>query len=362
MFDTIAEPLLIQGVRSRAEREALVAEILAQVGLTPPETFMFRYPHALSGGQRQRVAIARAMVIRPRFVVADEPTSMLDVSLRAGVMDLLLGLRQELGVGYLYITHDLAVARYMCDRLAVMHLGKIVEVGPTEEVLQNPLHPYTQPLIAAVPVPDPTYKREPPEIKGDVVAPINPSPQCQFLPRCPKSREICQRSPHPPLVDRQGHGVVCYPGVNMAERYRVGDLVWARVLEILPNGALLYLDGETQGFLHLSEIAEEPVNRVEERLQEGMEVLVKVIGYDRLGRPTVSLRRVTELDREMAEFHREAVEFRALLSQRVVSLPEPQRSEERLEWRLGRWLAEAEAALSNIRRRRNERLSRALGE
>ncbi|MFN3346442.1 MAG: S1 RNA-binding domain-containing protein [Candidatus Bipolaricaulaceae bacterium] len=148
----------------------------------------------------------------------------------------------------------------------------------------------------------------------------------------------------------------------MAERYRVGDLVWGKVLEILPNGALLYLDEETQGFLHLSEIADEPVNRVEEWLQEGAELLVKVIGYDRLGRPTVSLRRVTDLDREVAEFHREAVEFRTMLSQRVVNVVEPQRTEERLEWRLSRWLAEAEAALSTIRRRRNERLSRALGE
>lgn len=148
----------------------------------------------------------------------------------------------------------------------------------------------------------------------------------------------------------------------MAERYRVGDLTWGKVLEILPNGAVLYLDEETQGFLHLSEIADEPVNRVEDRLQEGDQLLVKVIGYDRLGRPTVSLRRVTEMDREMAEFHREAVEFRALLSQRVVSVPEPQRTEERLEWRLSRWLAEAEAALSALRRRRNERLSRALGD
>ncbi|MFN3346441.1 MAG: ABC transporter ATP-binding protein [Candidatus Bipolaricaulaceae bacterium] len=210
VFDTIAEPLLIQGVGSLAEREAMVAEILAQVGLTPPETFMFRYPHELSGGQRQRVAIARAMVIRPKFVVADEPTSMLDVSIRAGVMDLLLGLRQELGVSYLYITHDLAVARYLCDRLAIMYLGKIVEMGPTEEVLQNPKHPYTQALIAAVPVPDPTYKREPPEIKGDVVAAINPPPQCRFLPRCPKAQDVCRTSPHPPLVASGDHGVACY--------------------------------------------------------------------------------------------------------------------------------------------------------
>jgi peptide/nickel transport system ATP-binding protein len=211
IFDTVAEPLMIHGVRSLSEREALVAEILAQVGLTPPETFMFRYPHELSGGQRQRVAIARAMVIRPKFVVADEPTSMLDVSIRAGIMDLLLNLRAELGISYLYITHDLAVARYMCDRLAVMYLGKIVELGPTEEVIQNPLHPYTQALLAAVPVPDPTYKREPPNIKGDVAAPINPPPECRFLPRCPKAQEICAHSPHPPLEDAGGgHFVACY--------------------------------------------------------------------------------------------------------------------------------------------------------
>ncbi len=210
VFDTVAEPLLLHGVRSLAEREALVGEILAQVGLTPPETFMFRYPHELSGGQRQRVAIARAMVIRPKFVVADEPTSMLDVSIRAGVMDLLLGLRQGLRVSYLYITHDLAVARYMCDRLAIMYLGKIVEIGPTEEVLHNPKHPYTQALIAAVPVPDPTYKREPPEIKGDVGAPISPPPHCRFLPRCPRAQDICRTSLHPPLAGPQDHWVACY--------------------------------------------------------------------------------------------------------------------------------------------------------
>lgn len=211
IFDTVAEPLMIHGVRSLVEREAQVSEILAQVGLIPPETFMFRYPHELSGGQRQRVAIARAMIIRPSFVVADEPTSMLDVSIRAGVMDLLLSLRRDFGVSYLYITHDLAVARYMCERLAVMYLGKIVELGPTEEVIQSPRHPYTQALLAAVPIPDPTYKREPPKIKGDVVAPINPPPQCRFLPRCPEAQEVCARSPHPPLVDiGGGHLVSCY--------------------------------------------------------------------------------------------------------------------------------------------------------
>lgn len=211
ILDTIAEPLAIQKIGRVTEREERVAEILARVGLTPPETFMFRYPHELSGGQRQRVAIARAMVINPRFVVADEPTSMLDVSIRAGVMELLMEFRESLGVSYLYITHDLAVARYMCDRLAVMYLGKVVELGPTEEVLQSPLHPYTRALIAAVPIPDPTYKREPVEIKGDVTAPIDPPPRCRFYPRCPIGDSTCESSDHPPLEEKgPGHFVACY--------------------------------------------------------------------------------------------------------------------------------------------------------
>ena len=211
VYDTVAEPLGLQGLRSLAEREATVAEILSAVGLTPPETFMFRFPHELSGGQRQRVAIARAMVIRPQFVVADEPTSMLDVSIRAGVMDLLVALRRELGVSYLYITHDLAVARYMCDRMAVMYLGKIVEQGPVEEVLRNPVHPYTRALISAVPVPDPTVRRDPPDIRGDVAAPIDPPPHCRFLPRCPKSGSVCERNNHPDLEEvLPGHLVACY--------------------------------------------------------------------------------------------------------------------------------------------------------
>jgi len=211
IFDIVAEPLAVQGVRSLKEREERVAEILSQVGITPPETFMFRYPHELSGGQRQRVAIARAMVVGPQFVAADEPTSMLDVSIRAGVMKLLLELKDTLGVSYLYVTHDLAVARYMCDRMAVMYLGKIVELGPTEEVIQNPLHPYTRALIAAVPVPDPTYHREPVEIKGDIAAPIDPPPNCRFYPRCPLGDSACESSPHPDLREvSPGHFVACH--------------------------------------------------------------------------------------------------------------------------------------------------------
>lgn len=144
----------------------------------------------------------------------------------------------------------------------------------------------------------------------------------------------------------------------MSDKIRVGELLWGKVLEILPNGAMVALDEETQGFLHMAEIAEDPVNRVEGALQEGQEVLVKVIGYDRSGRPSLSLRRVTSQDREAAEFHREALEFRSLLSgQAVAQVQQGDRPEERLEWRLERWLAEAEASLASLRKRRSERLS-----
>ena len=211
VFDTVAEPLAVQKIGSVAEREERVAELLDKVGLTPAATFMFRYPHELSGGQRQRVAIARALVLDPKFVVADEPTSMLDVSIRISIMDLMLTLAQDAGVSYLYITHDLAVARYMCDRIAVMYLGKIVELAPTEELLSNPQHPYTKALLAAVPVPDPSYQKQEPDIKGGISRAINPPPQCRFLPRCPMANETCESSDHPDLLDRgDGHMVACH--------------------------------------------------------------------------------------------------------------------------------------------------------
>jgi peptide/nickel transport system ATP-binding protein len=159
IFDTVAEPLQVQRIGNVIEREERVAEMLALVGLTPPSAFLFRYPHELSGGQRQRVAIARALVIEPSFVVADEPTSMLDVSIRTSIMKLMQDLAERLGITYLYITHDLAVARYMSERLAVMCEGKIVEMGATEEVLRSPRHDYTRALLAAVPIPDPRAQR-----------------------------------------------------------------------------------------------------------------------------------------------------------------------------------------------------------
>jgi peptide/nickel transport system ATP-binding protein len=172
---------------------------------------MFRFPHELSGGQRQRIAIARALVIEPAFVIADEPTSMLDVSIRTSIMKLMQDLAERLGVTYLYITHDLAVARYMSTRLAVMYLGKIVEIGDTEEVLRYPQHPYTKALLSAVPIPDPAWKRAPVDIKGGISKPIDPQPRCRFYDRCPLAAQVCADNDHPPLEDKgTEHYVACY--------------------------------------------------------------------------------------------------------------------------------------------------------
>ena len=165
--DIILEPLNIHNIGDLDEREEAVAEILQTVGLTPPEIYMPRYPHELSGGQIQRVSIARTLIMKPKFVVCDEPTSMLDVSIRISIMDLMLNLAKDLEVSYLYITHDLAVARYMCNRIAVMFNGKIVEIAETEELLNNPVHPYTKRLISSIPVPDPTYDRKVYDINFD---------------------------------------------------------------------------------------------------------------------------------------------------------------------------------------------------
>ena len=211
IYDTVAEPLVVQNIGTLIEREERVAEMLALVGLTPPSSFMFRFPHELSGGQRQRVAIARALVVQPTFIVADEPTSMLDVSIRTGIMHLMLDLGQRMNVTYLYITHDLAVARYMCNRIAVMYLGKIVELAEAEELLQHPQHPYTQALLASVPVPDPKLKREQANIKGGIPTPIDPPAYCRFYERCPLAAELCRVNEHPPLEERgSGHWVACY--------------------------------------------------------------------------------------------------------------------------------------------------------
>ena len=211
IFDTVAEPLKVQKMGGPLERLELVSGMLGLVGLTPPATFLFRFPHELSGGQRQRVAVARALVVNPSFVVADEPTSMLDVSIRTGIMRLMEDLAGRLGISYLYITHDLAVARYMCSRIAVMYLGKIVETGETEEILRNPVHPYTKALLSAVPVPDPGVTRAPVDIEGSVSVPVDPPPRCRFYDRCPIANDFCRDNDHPPLEDKGGGRLAaCY--------------------------------------------------------------------------------------------------------------------------------------------------------
>jgi len=201
IYDILAEPLEIQEASKSAE-ETLdrVVHILEEMDLVPPEQFLFRFPHEVSGGQRQRVAIARAFIINPEFVVADEPISMLDASIRTEVMKLMLEMVKKAKVTFLFITHDVALTRYMCDRIAVMYLGKIVEIGPIEELIQKPAHPYMEALIAAVPVPDPTARRTEVVIKGEVASPVNPPPGCRFHPRCPYAMEKCKKEP-PQLVE-----------------------------------------------------------------------------------------------------------------------------------------------------------------
>jgi oligopeptide/dipeptide ABC transporter ATP-binding protein len=186
---TVEEPLRRHSALGPAERRARVAEVLGQVGLGPE--LAGRYPHELSGGQRQRVNIARAIATRPRVVVLDEPTSALDVSLRARAILLLRELRATLGMTYLFISHDLATVKYLADRVAVMYLGVIVEEGPTREVFAGPLHPYTQALLSAVPVPDPDARRQRLVLAGEVPSPIDIPPGCRLRGRCPLAQPIC---------------------------------------------------------------------------------------------------------------------------------------------------------------------------
>lgn len=196
IFKTIAEPLIIHGLKDKKEIERLVIEALETAELRPADQFMHRFPHELSGGQRQRVAIARGIVINPQVLVADEPVSMLDVSIRAGILNLLRRLRKDMGLTMLYISHDLSTIKYLCDNIAIMYLGKILEYGPVHEVIDNPQHPYTKALLSAVPVPDPDFVRNRIEIDGEVADQINLPIGCRFAPRCPFATEACLSCDH----------------------------------------------------------------------------------------------------------------------------------------------------------------------
>ena len=208
--DAIGHPLEIYGLATQEEKNEAVMEVLSKVGLTPPEQFINLYPLHLSGGQRQRVALARSVILKPEFMVADEPVSMIDASLRTTIIDLLLSFRNELGLTYLFVTHDLAVAKYISDRIAIMYLGKIVEIGTKGEIFSTPLHPYTQVLLSAIPVPDPERKRRTAELKGEVPSAINVPAGCRFHPRCPFAEKECAEEEVELLQVTSTHSVACH--------------------------------------------------------------------------------------------------------------------------------------------------------
>lgn len=208
----VSEPLQIHNMYpNKKERQQYVEQLMERVGLNP--YFINRYPHEFSGGQRQRIGIARALALQPSFIVADEPISALDVSIQAQVVNLMEELQEEFGLTYLFIAHDLSMVRHICDRVAVMYLGKMVELGPVDDVYDNPQHPYTQALLSAVPVPDPMVEenRQRIIIGGDLPSPANPPTGCNFNTRCPVAFDLCYGEPDPPLVEvRPNHYVACH--------------------------------------------------------------------------------------------------------------------------------------------------------
>jgi oligopeptide/dipeptide ABC transporter ATP-binding protein len=206
--ESIAEGLLVHGMRDSKERNRMVQEVLQKVGLNPYHAR--RYPHEFSGGQRQRIGIARALILRPRFIVADEPVSALDVSIQSQVLNLMRDLQHEFGLTYLFIAHNLSVVEHISDRVGVMYLGKLVELANRRDFFSNPMHPYSQALMSAIPIPDPRLKRERIILSGDVPSPINPPPGCRFHTRCPIVADICREVDPEFREVRPDHFVACH--------------------------------------------------------------------------------------------------------------------------------------------------------
>jgi peptide/nickel transport system ATP-binding protein/oligopeptide transport system ATP-binding protein len=206
--DIIGEGLVVHNIGSAADREVAVREIMSLVGLRAQ--YARRYPHEFSGGQRQRIGIARALILHPKFVICDEPVSALDVSIQSQILNLLRDLQGQFGLTYLFIAHNLAVVKYISDRIGVMYLGKLVELATTDEIFNHPLHPYTQALLSAIPEPDPTLRRQRVILKGDVPSPINPPSGCRFHTRCPIAMDICHKV-EPEFRDMGSeHKVACH--------------------------------------------------------------------------------------------------------------------------------------------------------
>ena len=207
---SVMQGLLIHYPEKADQHRDMVVSIFEKVGLTPANFYFNKYPHQISGGQRQRVVIARALITRPDLVLADEPVAMADVSVRALLLDLMVQLKKEFNLTYLFITHDLATAKYICDRIGILYLGKLAEVATVQEVYQKPLHPYTKALLAAVPVPNPRKRRTEPMPEGEIPNPINPPSGCRFHPRCPIARPDCSVI-EPKLEELEpGHFVACH--------------------------------------------------------------------------------------------------------------------------------------------------------
>ena len=208
--NSIGHALKIHGVADERQKQRMVLDMMEKVGLTPAEAIYRKYPHQVSGGQRQRIVLARALILVPELVIADEPIAMADVSVRVLLLELMNRLKEELNLTYVFITHDLATARYICDRIAIMYLGRIVELGPLAEVFRETRHPYTEALLAAVPVPDPRFRRTTAMPRGEIPNPINPPSGCRFHPRCRIAEAICSQE-EPQLVEVvSGHLVACH--------------------------------------------------------------------------------------------------------------------------------------------------------